>query len=90
MIQILSLLDAIAGLSILIGVFFDPYWWVLLYPASYLVVKAIIFHTTWVSWVDGIIGVWMIMLLLGISNTVLSAMSVLWLFYKAVIGFMTS
>lgn len=84
-LRLLSLLDFLAAVIVVVAHLWGLPWLVLVYTASYLLVKAAIFYSTWVSWVDAVCGVWIILLGFGLSTS-LSWVVVAWLCYKAFIG----
>jgi hypothetical protein len=85
MLVVLSLLDFISALTILAFEFGQPSWVFGMYVASYLIIKAIVFSQTLVSWVDGLVGIWLILLLFGVSSP-LSYLAAAWLIVKTVMA----
>ena len=83
-IQLLSALDllvaAILAYSELAG---GAHWVLLVYAASYLLVKAVIFWSNWMSWGDALVGAWLVLVLLGASGPI-SWLAVAWFLYKVV------
>ncbi len=61
----------------------------LVYAASYLLLKASFFFNEWMSWVDAAVGVWLLLLALGMHST-LSLVAAGWLVYKGVYGLLVS
>lgn len=67
---ILGILDLMAVLTLLALHFFDVPLRLSLAFALYLVFKLILFYQSWHSYIDAAIGVYMILLILGLSSTV--------------------
>ena len=84
-LRLLSFLDFVTAVVVILAHVWGLPWIILLYTASYLLIKSAIFYSTWVSWVDAVCGVWIILMGLGLSTS-LSWVVVAWLCYKALLG----
>ena len=56
------------------------------FMAIYLIIKGIIFFTDIVSWVDLACGIYLLLIVLGVSAS-LSILCIIWLLQKAIISF---
>ena len=57
-----------------------------IFMALYLIIKGIIFFTDIVSWVDLACGVYLFLIIAGVSP-ILSVLCIIWLLQKAIISF---
>lgn len=65
----MSFLDFLVILTLLGFHFFSPPASIGLYAASYLLLKNVLFYTNFVSYIDGVIGLWLIgMVLFGFQG----------------------
>jgi hypothetical protein len=54
---------------------------VLFYHGSYLIAKGAWFHRDWMSWIDALIGVYLLLMIFGVRG-VLSYVAAAWFLYK--------
>ena len=87
-VHVFSALDVLVALLIILTQYVAVSWVVLLYAATYLLFKAVVFHTTWVSWVDGVVGLFVLLLVAGFSSW-FAWLAAAWLVFKALFGFIS-
>lgn len=84
-VQLLSVADLVVAVLLVYHEALGLSWFVALYCALYLLIKAVMYYKTAVSWVDGLVGVYLLAVSLGASG-VLSYIGAAWLFFKAAPG----
>lgn len=84
-VRLLSMLDVVVASILIYTYFFSAHWLVLLYAASYLFIKTSIFYASWASWVDAVVGLYLLLVITGVNGW-FALLGAAWLLYKSLLG----
>lgn len=86
MLFLLGILDLLSVVVLLLLEFSSGSWVLGAYASSYLIFKTIMFYESLVSWFDGAVGLWIFLLMLGLSSPFITYLGCVWLSLKAIMS----
>lgn len=89
LLYMLTLFDFVCALCILLSPIIPGEW--IFMPGLFMVAKGVIFGLSgnFLSWIDFAIGLYMLLLVIGVSWTLLTVVSFLYLAQKVVVAFIS-